>query len=224
MRRKRRQAVEIAEALTQTIFNEMFGDWSKRGDKSRLCKLGDRLDFMTSGSRGWASHYSENGDIFLRIQNVRRDHLDLGEIVYVNAPQTAEAIRTRVRPGDVLLSITADLGRTAVVPEGLGPAYINQHLSILRSSKLEPRFVSAALCSPGGQRAIQRRNREGVKVGLNFDDVRSIEIPDADRTQQRLFAQCAASVDTLMSRQIAAVAKADSLFASLQHRAFRGEL
>lgn len=57
----------------------------------------------------------------LRAKNVGHDELRLEDCVWVDAPQSAEAKRTRVRPGDVLLSITADLGRTAVVPKTSAP-------------------------------------------------------------------------------------------------------
>ena len=113
---------------------------------------GEILDLPDRRSRGWAAHYSDCGALFLRIQNVRHDELLLADIAYVDAPDTAEAKRTRVEPGDVLLSITADLGRTAVVPDGIGTAYINQHLSILRTKALVPRFLSAYFASPAGQR------------------------------------------------------------------------
>jgi type I restriction enzyme S subunit len=224
LRAKRRASIAKLDTLAQFIFIEMFGDWSKPGQNKRLFKLGDRLDFLTSGSRGWAAHYRDSGSLFLRIQNVRRDELSLDDVAFVDPPQTAEAERTRVCPGDVLLSITADLGRTAVVPDGIGDAFINQHLSILRSAKIIPRYLSAALCSPAGQRSILMKNREGVKAGLNFDDIRNIEIPDVDLAKQQRFADLARSIDTLKSSQKNAQNKLNELFLSLQHRAFRGEL
>jgi type I restriction enzyme S subunit len=202
----------------------MFGDWSRPGFNGALVQLGTQLDFLTSGSRGWAEYYRDSGSLFLRIQNVRQDELDLSDVAFVDPPVTAEARRTKVRAGDVLLSITADLGRTAVVPNDIGEAFINQHLSILRSSKLEPRYLSAALSSRAGQIAIQKKNREGVKAGLNFDDVRTLEIPDVDPAIQRAFATRVAEIDKLKLQHRTHLAKLDALFASLQHRAFRGEL
>jgi type I restriction enzyme S subunit len=186
--------------------------------------LGELLEFMTSGSRGWAEYYSDAGDLFLRIQNVRSDQLLLDDIAYVKAPDTAEAKRTRVQAGDVLLSITADLGRTAVVPDGLGPAYINQHLSILRTKALVPRFLSAYFASPAGERQVFGRNRQAVKAGLNFDDIRSFVIPIPPIERQREFARRVAAVEKLKTVQRASLAELDALFASLQHRAFSGDL
>ncbi len=224
LRRKRRAALERLQKFREQVFVEIFGDWSRPGYNGNLINLGECLDFMTSGSRGWAAFYKEGGSRFLRIQNVKSDELDLSDIAYVEPPDTAEAKRTRVEVGDVLLSITADLGRSAVVPDDIGECYINQHLCILRSSNLEPSFLSAAIASPAGQKIIQGMNREGVKAGLNFNDVRSFKIPGVERSQQQAFAARVNEIDKLKIVHRAHLATLDALFASLQHRAFSGEL
>lgn len=224
LRAKRRAALTQLDALTQSIFLDMFGDSATILERWTTKRLEQSLDFLTSGSRGWAEHYAESGDLFLRIQNVGRDELLLDDIAYVNAPDTAEAKRTRVEPGDVLLSITADLGRTAVVPEGLGPAYINQHLAILRASALDPRFLSAFLTSPLGQHQVLKRNRHGVKAGLNFDDIRSFVVPAPPTELQRSFASHVADVRTLASALRGSADTMGELFMSLQNRAFQGTL
>lgn len=224
LRRKRQRALNRLNHLGQAIFHEMFGEWDRKGANVPTLVLGDHLDFLTSGSRGWAEYYRESGGLFLRIQNVKRDELDLSDAAYVAAPDSAEARRTRVQVDDVLLSITADLGRTAVIPKEIGEAYINQHLAIIRTKSFNPRFLSAALSSPSGQREILKRNREGVKAGLNFDDVRSVCIPNIPMEVQSTFADRLQNVDSLRASQAQTLAIANDLFSSLQHRAFRGEL
>ena len=224
LRAKRRAALAQLDSLTQSLFLDLFGDHTTILTRWPNKKLGELLEFLTSGSRGWAEYYAESGDLFLRIQNVRRDELVLEDVAYVNAPDTAEAKRTRVQAGDVLLSITADLGRTAVVPEGIGTAFINQHLSILRTKALVPRFLSAYFASPIGQRQVLGRNRQAVKAGLNFEDIRSFVIPLPPLSLQREFARRVAAVEKLKTAQRASLAELDALFATLQHRAFRGEL
>ena len=132
--------------------------------------------------------------------------------------------RTRVEPGDVLLSITADLGRTAVVPDGIGKAHINQHLAILRFASLAPVFVSYQLASRGGQVQFARLNREGVKAGLNFNDVKSIRLTKPALELQCRFATIVESIEQQRASQRAHLDELDTLFASLQSRAFRGDL
>ncbi|MFG2764567.1 restriction endonuclease subunit S [Streptomyces rubiginosohelvolus] len=225
LRTKRRESIALLGDLTESVFLDMFGDRKNIYTNWPTRKLGELLDFLTSGSRGWASHYvDEPGSLFLRIQNVRRNELLLNDVAYVSPPETAEARRTRVQPGDVLLSITADLGRTAVVPDGLGEAFINQHLSILRCSALNPHYLSAYLSTPAGQEQIMGRNRQAVKAGLNFDDVRSFSTPCPPMELQDEFAERLASTRSLISSHQKHLGELDALFAAAQYRAFRGEL
>ena len=69
-----------------------------------------------------------------------------------------------------------------------------------------------------------KRNRQGVKAGLNFDDVRSLMTPCPPRELQDEFSRRLASTRVLQDMQRIHLAELDALFASLQHRAFRGEL
>jgi type I restriction enzyme S subunit len=224
LRAKRREALAQLDELTQSIFIEMFGNIQTIHNNWPVKPLGEMLDFLTSGSRGWAQHYTDSGDLFLRIQNVRHDELDLSDVAYVSAPDSAEAKRTKVHEGDVLLSITADLGRSAVVPKDIGKAHINQHLSILRTKSLVPRYLSAFIASPAGQIEVMGRNKQGVKAGLNFDDIKSFRIPVPPRHLQRDFAMRVEKVGKQIRIHGHSVTELDSLFTSLQHRAFRGEL
>jgi len=131
LRGLRRQALAALDAIVQSIFLEMFGGSDSILDKWSTQKLGEILDFLTTGSRGWAAYYADSGDLFLRIQNVRSHELLLDDVAYVKAPDTVEAKRTKVQAGDVLISMTADLGRTAVIPEGIGTAYLRAERGLL---------------------------------------------------------------------------------------------
>ena len=224
LRAKRREALGQLDTLLQSTFLDMFGDPVTNTMGWKVVSVGDEIRFLTSGSRGWAKYYAKGGDTFIRIQNLKDGQLDLGDIAFVNAPESAEAKRTKVEPGDVLLSITADLGRTAVVPRGIAKAHINQHLAILRFTSLDPVFVSYQLASKGGQAQFDRLNREGVKAGLNFHDVKSIRLTNPPLKLQHRFAAIVESVEQQKASQRTHLAELDTLFASLQSRAFRGDL
>jgi type I restriction enzyme S subunit len=224
LRTKRRQSLEALDTLLQSTFLDMFGDPVTNPMGWEIVKVGDEIDFLTSGSRGWAKYYVEDGDIFIRIQNLKNGRLDLNDIAFVNAPDSAESKRTRVEPGDVLLSITADLGRTAVVPEGIGKAHINQHLAILRFQGINPVFVSYQLASCGGQAQFASLNREGVKAGLNFNDIRSIQLTKPPYELQEKFVITVACIEKQKALYRSQLDELDTLFASLQQRAFNGEL
>ena len=74
------------------------------------------FSFTTSGSRGWAEHYADEGELFFRITNLTRDTIEpkLKSIKYVNPPQGAEGERSMINIGDLLISITADIGSICV--------------------------------------------------------------------------------------------------------------
>jgi len=196
----------------------------KNPDRWKLLTLGERIEFITSGSRGWAAHYAPKGGKFLRIQNVGKNRLLLDDIAFVEAPDTTEAKRTRVRPGDLLISITADLGRTAVVPPNFGEGYINQHLALLRLRDIEPIFVSAWLQSPHGQMQFKRLNRDGVKAGLNFDDLRSLQVALPPRSLQEKFAFLVNHIERIQELHKLAKRETDYLFSSIAQKAFSGQL
>ena len=168
------------------------------------------FQFVTSGSRGWARHYADEGALFIRMGNLKRAsiRLDLESVQRVRVPVGAEGSRTRLAPGDILISITADTGMVAVVPDGLGEAYVNQHVALARvADGLDPRYVAWSLSSPQGQRALNRNRRGATKVGLGLSDVRDAVVPEvSEGTQVDLIAAIESELSVVESvqRQISA--------------------
>ena len=172
---KREESIELLDELLRSSFLDMF---LKDVESKELQSLGQYIKYMTSGARGWAKYYSDSGALFLRIQNVKEAKLLLNDTIRVNPPNGAEGSRTEVQENDLLFSITADLGRTAVVPKGLEKAYINQHLALLRLDldEVNPMYVAHFYLSNYGQHLLKRFNKGGVKAGLNFNDIKKMKI------------------------------------------------
>lgn len=187
--------------------------------------------FVTSGSRGWAKYYSELGSLFLRVGNLDRLSitLDLREVQRVTPPKGAEGRRTRVQEGDILISITADLGMIALVPDYLDECFINQHVALARAvSSISRPYVAWFLASEYGQRQFGRMQRGATKKGLGLDDIRGVQVPlPPVREQEEIaaaiesrFSNCAAAeVNVLVSS-----ARAQRLRQSILKRAFEGKL
>ena len=171
----------------------MFGDTVTNSLNWEEHCLDEYIEFLTSGSRGWAQYFvDEENELFITIKNVKNNHISLDGIQYINAPDNKEAERTKVKTGDLLISITADLGRTGVVDveiAGKG-AYINQHLSLVRldQKKVNPLYISHFLETDGGKRQFESKNQNGVKAGLNFDAIKSLKIlvPPLERQNEYL--------------------------------------
>jgi type I restriction enzyme S subunit len=147
------------------------------------------LQFLTSGSRGWADHYADDGALFIRIGNLPRNdiHLDLSDIQRVDVPNGTEGERTKVQAGDVLFSITAYLGSVAIVPEDLETAYVSQHVALARlsSQTLFPSWVAYLTLSFVGKTYLETQGYGGAKVQLSLDDVRNIPMLVPSLDEQR---------------------------------------
>jgi type I restriction enzyme S subunit len=133
---------------------------------------------VTSGSRGWAGHYADDGSLFLRIGNLKIGaiDLDLSDVQHVRPPAGAEGERTRVRSGDVLVSITALIGAVGVVPDGITDGFVNQHLALIRPSQddVAARWLGYCVLSRVGQQQLLAELYGGTKDGLGLEDIRSV--------------------------------------------------
>ena len=142
--------------------------------------IGELSSFVTSGSRGWAKYYADAGARFIRITDLTRDSITLknNSIQYVELPDIAEGKRSRLIQGDVLVSITADLGSIALIPPNIGEAYINQHIAMIRfKNVVQSEYMAWYLKSDYGQKDLLKNKRGGGKLGLGLDDIRNTHVP-----------------------------------------------
>ncbi len=189
------------------------------------------LDFVTSGSRGWAKYYSETGAFFLRIGNLDHDtiDLDLRDLQRVDLPNKAEGMRTRVEENDILISITADVGMVGLVPDDIGEAYINQHIALARPVELvNAKYLAWFLASQPGQKQFKDLQRGATKMGLGLEDIRAINIPlPPVQEQERIVMEIerhlslAKNQDGLLDRSLNRVRR---LRQSILEEAFTGHL
>lgn len=226
LRRLRTRALDKLNTLGQALFYEMF---EEIGAKDRTTvQLGELLTFVTSGGRGWAKYYSEVGSRFIRSLDVQMNEIGDEEVVFVTPPDNAEAKRTRVAEGDVLLTITGSkIGRVAPASAQFDGAFISQHVAILRPdrSRLLPEFLSYFLSMEQfGQKQIKAKQYGQAKPGLNFQQIRSFELPDVSISDQKKFVDRLREIEKLKDRFGTGTEETEALFGSLQHRAFRGEL
>jgi type I restriction enzyme S subunit len=224
IRRKREHSLALVDDFLRSVFVEMFGD-QERLDAYE--ELGGHLDFVTSGSRGWAQHYAERGARFIRSLDVQMNEISDAEVVYVNPPPSAEADRARVKIGDVLLTITGSrIGRVTDVTKLEGEAYISQHVAIIRTRKtLLPSFLSYFLSNDSlGQRQIENMQYGQTKPGLNLRQIRSFMLPVPGLDQQLRFEEILGKIRRHKGSYLQELAQSNDLFSSLSQRAFRGEL
>ena len=116
-------------------------------------KLGDICTKIGSGAtpKGGSTVYVENGTSFIRSQNIYNLSFKYDGLVYINDEASEKLKGVTIEAKDILLNITGDsVARTCIVPEGVLPARVNQHVAIIRPKKgiINPIFLNYYLASP----------------------------------------------------------------------------
>lgn len=231
LRAERRESLSLLDSLTEAIFLDMFGDpngpWPTVTVESIAAK--DRHAIRTGpfGSQLLHSEFVDDGIAVLGIDNAVQDRFAWGRPRFITEEKFAQLRRYQVKPGDVLVTIMGTCGRVAIVPDDIPRAINTKHLCCitLDRSRCLPEYLWAAFrFHPGLRRQLGATARGAVMPGLNMGLIKEAILPLPSVDAQAHFARCLAHLERASAGQVDHARELDKLFASLQHRAFRGEL
>ena len=226
----------ITEAVTKGIrgnrpmkesgdewIGEIPADWS-------LPKLGWITSKIGSGytPKGGAEVYVNEGIKFLRSQNVYCEGFSLDDVAYITPEVDEEMSGTRVLKGDILFNITGgSIGRCRFVDENLGPANVNQHVCIVRPTKISTKYLFYFLQSYAGQTQVDILQTGGNREGLSASAFKQFSVPlPSDSEQQEIAAyldeKCAA-IDSLIASKEALIAELEAYKKSLIYEYVTGK-
>ena len=229
-RELRVKAWEEAEALLKAASADAFGQLGVSDDQ--WVDLDDVTERITKGeSPGWQGFsYVDDGPLFIRSENVRWGQLDLSSESRIQLAFHNKLSRSQLHGEDVLINLVgASIGRSAVVPDDLGEANVNQAVAVITpKQELDSRFLMLFLISPVAQRILHRGKVETARPNISLTDLRKLCLPVPSLDQQRDVVAhldtLQAQVDELTALQDATQAELDALLPSVLDRAFRGEL
>ncbi|MGL5853204.1 MAG: restriction endonuclease subunit S [Phycicoccus sp.] len=224
LRAKRRQVLTHLDALTQSIFHDMFAESpaiSTVESEAQLIRTGP------FGSQLLHSEFVDEGIAVLGLDNVVGNEFRWAERRFITPAKYEKLRRYTVNPGDVLISIMGTTGRCVVVPKEIPTAINTKHICAItpHSSRLHSTFLRAAfLWHPKSLAHLRRQTKGSIMDGLNMGIIKSMPIPVPPLSAQQDFADQVEQVSTGRGIMTRAAPADDELFASLQSRAFRGEL
>ncbi|KAI9130533.1 restriction endonuclease subunit S [Acaryochloris sp. CCMEE 5410] len=225
LRVKRRDAIATLDALLQSTFLTLFGDpitnpmgW----DASNLEAVSEKI---TDGTHK-TPKYTESGIEFLSAKDIKNGSIKWNTGKFISEDEHKSLI-TRCHPeiGDVLLAKSGSLGSVAIIDRD-HEFSLFESLCLIKHNrqKIEAQFLTAMLESPRMQMHLLSRNK-GISIKhLHLTDIRKLKILLPPLDKQRKFATIVASIEKQKAQQCAHLAELDTLFASLQSRAFNGEL
>ena len=225
LRAKRREALAQLDTLLQSTFLDMFGDpvtnpmgW----EKPPLEDLCDKVIDCPHSTPRW----SGSGVICLRTSNLGKGEWNWADTRFViEEDYTERTRRSEILPNDIILSREGTVGVLALVDEGMRLC-MGQRLVQLRvvDSQLHPRFLLNLLLHDLAPERLSRLIAGSTSKHLNVKELRKFPVLLPPLDIQHSFAAVVESVEQQRARQRAHLAELDTLFASLQSRAFRGDL
>lgn len=231
LRAQRRAAIAQLDSLGQAIFVEMFGDVVFN---SKLwpadAQLGDIADIASGVTKGRKLSAAPTRSVpYLAVANVQDKALLLDPVKTIDAT-AAEIERYRLRRDDLLLTEGGDpdkLGRGTLWREELPEAIHQNHIFRVRiqSREFHPLFLNWLVGSERGKRYFLKSAKQTTGIAsINMTQLRAFPLLRPPLSLQERFAERMSAVDKHRAHLCKAQAELDTLLASLQHRAFRGEL
>lgn len=227
IRRETLHAAEIPDRLVASLLS--FGSTASdaRAGNDGI-SIGDLCEVVTKGTtpNTLGRSYASKGIPFLRAENLQGGEIDLGgEILRIDEETDRLFRRSRIRPGDVLLSIAGTIGRVAFVAPGAPAMNCNQAVAILRPrDNLHPLLLAAWLKSPDAQRQIARSKVTATISNLSLAQIRKLGFPRSLLACQSEFVERFRCVLVLDRKLRLRANSCEELFGSLSNRAFYGDL
>ncbi|WP_347094066.1 restriction endonuclease subunit S [Sphingomonas parapaucimobilis] len=227
LRRLRRQSLSRLSDFGQVIFFEMFGDPIQN---PRNWLVGSVRDLVSEAKYGTAQKANTTGEgiPILRMGNLTYEgRIDLTDLKHVELAER-DIPKYTTRRGDLLFNRTNSkelVGKTAVVDSDEPMAIAGYLVRVRTNERGNPHYISAFLNSRPGKAILQNMCKNIVGMAnINAQELQDIAIPIPPVTLQEEFAKKLGMINQRRALYEKAIGESEALFASLQHRAFRGEL
>lgn len=224
IRQKRRQAISDLDTLAQSIFHEMFGtpsEWTSRWDSTTVGELAIRI---TDGAHRTPKRQS-SGVPLLSARNIQNGWIDFANTDFVGQEEYSR-LKKRVDPerGDILLSCSGTIGRVATVSSSL-PLTLVRSVALVRPlNSVDTSFLAALLSTYTLQREMQRQANSSAQANLFQNQISRLPGFAPPGHLQKEFTLRTSRIVDAQAKLTKLEKHSSTLFASLQSRAFRGEL
>ena len=224
LRAKRREALAQLDTLLQSTFLDMFGDPVTNPMGWETYALGEVGEVITGNtpSRKRPEYYGDD------IEWIKSDNINDPSFVLTEAVErlsvTGRAVARTIPRGSILVTCIAGspscIGNAAIADREV--AFNQQINAFVPGERIALWFAFGVFWV--GKRLVQSASTSSMKGMVSKSAFSAISIPIPPTSLQNRFATIAKSIEQQKASQRAHLAELDTLFASLQSRAFRGDL
>jgi len=230
LRIKRRVAIGQLSRVRDALFHESFDANHASTTIGDLVAAGSLLVHKDGNFGALYPRADDFGDVgvpFITAQAID----DAGDLVERNIKKLSRAKAERltfgwIEAGDVLLAHNASVGKVAIYDGRFESALIGTSLTAFRPNRLAflTDFLAAALRAPAFQRQLASNMSQTTRNQVPITAQRRLRLPSPSVEQQEQFVRVAAAITATIVAEQNSLTRFDALFASLQQRAFRGDL
>ncbi|MCO8096856.1 restriction endonuclease subunit S [Acinetobacter lwoffii] len=227
LRQKRQQAIEKLDQLLQATFLDMFGDFQINPMNWQTKPLSEVVNNTTIVTYGIVQAGEEYRD---GIPYIRTGDIKNGSILTENLSRTDPEIakkfkRSEVQTGDIVMSIRATVGTTALVPKILNGANLTQGTArIAVGENIEREYALYHLRCQATQNWIQKQVKGATFREITLGKLRELPVYLPPRDLQKKFVEIYNSIEMLKLNANKSLESSKQLFKSLQNQAFSGNL
>lgn len=225
IRRKRQQAIQLADDFLRAVFLDMFGDPVTNPKGWETFALADvvRKDSIITYGIVQAGEHVDGGVPYIRTGDFKGGRLVRSGYACTSTDIASKFKRSEVAPGDIVYCIRASVGSADVVPEFLAGANLTQGTAkISPAHDMKAEFLVELLRSAGFRSWIDKNSK-----GATFKEITLARLREAPVFKPPMFEQEAfvRVKEIVMERLVGKFQEADvPLFESLSQKAFSGQL
>ena len=219
------QSLSFADDLFKFTFLDMFlgknSDWPKVPLKS-VAELinGDRSRNYPSGN-----DIVGKGIIFLSTKNIDGSRLVFDTTEFITPEKFSTLSRGKLQRNDLVITLRGSIGQCAIFDSVYETGFINAQMMIIRpSSEVLPKYLHGLIVHPFVQNKLISIKSGSAIPQLTAKQIGELDIPLPPIAMQREFSIFVEKVERMEKHLRKNITQASDLFASLSHRAFRGEL
>ena len=229
LRAKRREALAQLDTLLQSTFLDIFGDpvtnplgWEETpfGDIATDTQLG-----LVRSSKEFGWYF---GIPYVRMDAVTGDGYFLPDKVQSTHADDDEVEVFALRPGDFLFNTRNSkelVGKVCVFPGPEGWLFNNNLMRVRFRADVEPWVIAMQFRFRRVQRELEKRKSGTTSVfAVYWKSLRTLPVLVPPSDLQHRYAAIVKSVEQQKASQRTHLTELDTIFASLQSRAFRGDL
>lgn len=175
--------------------------------------LGDLIE-LENGYAFKSEEYTDEGHFLMRIANVQQGCISMQLPKFVSIPLHSNLIQFELNEGDMLMSLTGNVGRVGLIESHHLPAALNQRVAKIRIkdlSKIDKGYLFSFFNTNDTRARIENLANGAAQLNVSTKDIKSLTIPLPSLVEQKRIAAILDKAAEIKTKREQAIAKLDEL-------------